>query len=378
MNRTEEKVALEERSKAYANRKYLLAIVSLLLGFAFLTLMAFYLTLPLRDTTENLVDNYYLQVALYYAGFCVLFTLVSLPLDFYSGYVLEHSFGLSNQTLMGWIKEEAKGAGLAFALSLPMVEAIYFLLRNYPAYWWVWAGAVFTLFGVVIVRLAPVIILPLFYKSTPIEDASLKEALTPLAKEAGVELRGVYKIDMSKDTKKANAMLAGLGSTRRVILGDTLLEAFSTEEVQVVFAHELGHHVHRHIWKFIALGTLCGFMALGLCDYFLKRLVPVFGLEHLYDVAGFPLLLLVMGAFAMMVLPIENAYSRYVEGQSDLYALDKTRNPMAFVSVMNKLADQNLADKDPGNLIEYLFYDHPSISKRIKMAEEWKREHSFA
>jgi STE24 endopeptidase len=317
-------------------------------------------------------------VALYYAGFCVLFALVSLPLDFYSGYVLEHSFGLSNQTLMGWIKEEAKGAGLAFALSLPMVEVIYFLLRNYPAYWWVWAGVVFTLFSVVIVRLAPVIILPLFYKSTPIEDASLKEAIIPLAREAGVELAGVYKINMSKDTKKANAMLAGLGSTRRVILGDTLLEAFSTEEVQVVFAHELGHHVHRHIWKFIAMGTLCGFMALGLCDYFLKRLVPVFGLEHLYDVAGFPLLLLVMGAFAMMVLPIENAYSRYVEGQSDLYALDKTRNPMAFVSVMNKLADQNLADKDPGNLIEYLFYDHPSISKRIKMAEEWKRGHSFA
>lgn len=366
-----EKESPEERAKRYSRRRYALAVISLILGLSFLLLMAFYLTRPMRDLASDLAHNYYLQVAIYYTGFCLLFFLISLPLDFYSGYILEHSFGLSNQGLVDWVKEELKGGGLAFALTLPLVEVIYFLLRNLPQYWWVLAGIFLTFFSIVMVRLGPTWILPLFYKSTPLEDKALREALIPLATGAGVTLEGVYKINLSKDTKKANAMLAGLGKTRRVILGDTLLEKFSTEEIQAVFAHELGHHVYRHIWKMLLVGSLGGFAGLALCNIILQWLVKVFHFYYLYDVATFPFIVLVLSCFALILLPLENLYSRYLKGRCDLYALESTRNPQAFISAMNKLSEQNLADKEPGTIIEYLFFDHPPISKRIKMARDW-------
>ncbi|MDI6761381.1 MAG: M48 family metalloprotease, partial [Candidatus Brocadiaceae bacterium] len=174
--------------------------------------------------------------------------------------------------------------------------------------------------------------------------------------------------------RKANALLSGLGKTRRVIFSDTLLESFTPQEIQVVFAHELGHHVHRHIQKLLLMGSLTVFAGLALVDYLLREIIPLFqGVGArcnvpLHDVATFPVFLLITGAFALLLLPLENAYSRHLERQCDLYALDKTRNPQAFISAMEKLADKNLADRNPGSLIEYLFYDHPPISRRIEMA----------
>ncbi len=373
MTDTENKTTLEEKSKRYARRRYVVTVLNLFLIIGFLVFMTLYLTFPLRDIAVRLAEGYYLQLGIYYLCFFTLLSLISLPLDFYSGYILEHSFGLSNQTILDWIKNELKGGGLGFAITLPMVEAVYFLIRNFPEYWWILAGTFFALVSVLMVRIAPVLILPLFYKSTPIEDEGLKKALAPLAQDAGVALEGVYKIDMSKDTKKANAMLAGIGDTRRVIFGDTLLENFSTEEILVVFAHELGHHVYKHLWKFLAVASVTGFAGLYIASRLMERLALELGFEIIYDIATIPLLLLIMGAFTVLILPLENYYGRRLEAQCDLYALDRTRNPEAFISAMTKLAENNLADKEPSSIIEYIFYDHPTIAKRIEMARQWAK-----
>ncbi|HHT9141250.1 MAG TPA: M48 family metallopeptidase [Candidatus Tripitaka californicus] len=372
----------DSTSREYNRRKYLLVIISLLMGLGYLLAMALYLSVPLREWATSMSVgarcNVPLQVALYYAAFFWLYLIISLPLEFYSGFILEHRYGLSRQGLGDWAKEGLKGTLLAFGLSLFMVEVLYFILYNYTEYWWLMAGLVFTLFALVMAGLAPVLILPLFYKSTPIEDESLRGMLVPMAREAGLDLGGVFKIDLSKNTRKANALLAGLGKTRRVIFSDTLLESFTPQEIQVVFAHELGHHVHRHIQKLLLIGSLTVFAGLALADYLLRQIIPLFhivgasasgGHVPLHDVATLPIFLLVIGAFAVVLLPLENAYSRHLERQCDLYALDKTRNPQAFISAMEKLADKNLADRNPGSLIEYLFYDHPPISKRIEMAK---------
>jgi len=370
----------DSTSREYNRRKYLLVIISLLLGIGYLLVMALYLSVPLREwattTSVGARCNVPLQVALYYTAFFWLYLIISLPLEFYSGFILEHRYGLSRQGLGDWAKEGLKGTLLAFGLSLLMVEALYFILYNYTEYWWLMAGLVFTLFALVMAVLAPVLILPLFYKSTPIEDEALRGLLVPMAREAGLDLGGVFKINLSKNTRKANALLAGLGKTRRVIFSDTLLESFTPQEIQVVFAHELGHHVHRHIQKLLLIGSLTVFAGLALADYLLGQIIPLFQSVGarcnvpLQDVATFPLFLLITGAFALLLLPLENAYSRHLERQCDLYALDKTRNPQAFISAMEKLADKNLADRNPGSLIEYLFYDHPPISKRIEMARQ--------
>ena len=371
MTSTEDKTALEKKAKEYAKRQYVLTILNLLLGMAFLVFVTLYLTFPLRAFAQGIAEGYYLQLGVYFLCFCLTFFLISLPLDFYSGYILEHNYELSNQTVWAWIRRELKGNGLGFAITLPIVEAMYFLIKSYPENWWVLAGILFTLVSVVMARIAPVLILPIFYKSTPLEDEGLRKALTPLAEEAGVKLEGVYKINLSKDTKKANAMLAGLGGSRRVILGDTLLEKFTTDEIASVFAHELGHHVYRHIWKFLGVASLVGFAGLFIASVLLERFSLRLGFEFTHDIATLPLLLLIMGVFAIVVLPLENYYSRRLEAQCDLYALDKTRSPAAFIGVMTKLAENNLADKDPSGIIEYIFYDHPTIAKRIEMAHQW-------
>ncbi len=371
MTPPEDRVTLEKQSKEYARKRHILTFLNLVLVFGFLVFMVLYLTIPVRGFAQGLVDGYYLQLGVYCLCFWLLMFVLGLPIDFYSGYVLEHAYELSNQSFFGWARNELKGLCLGLAITLPMIEAVYYIIKNYPEYWWVLAGGLFTLASVVLARVGPVLILPLFYKCTPLEDDKLREALVPLAEDAGVTLEGVYKIDLSKDTKKANAMLAGLGSTRRIIFGDTLLSNFTIDEITVVFAHELGHHVHRHIFRLLVMTSIVGFTGLFIASRVLDGLAAGLGIGPAYDIATLPLLILIVGVFGVIVLPLENYYSRILEAQCDLYALEKTRNPEAFIGAMTKLADNNLADKDPSGIVEYLFYGHPPIAKRIEMARRW-------
>ncbi|MEE9487835.1 MAG: hypothetical protein V3W00_03900, partial [Candidatus Brocadiales bacterium] len=194
MTPPEDKATLEKKSKEYARTRQILTVLNLVIAFGFLVFMVLYLTIPVREFARGLADGYYQQLGVYYICFWLLMFVVGLPLDFYSGYILEHAYELSNQSFFGWARNELKGLGLGLAISLPMVEAVYFVIRNYPEYWWVLAGALFTLASVVLARIGPVLILPLFYKSTPLEDEALRRALVPLAEGAGVTLEGVYKI----------------------------------------------------------------------------------------------------------------------------------------------------------------------------------------
>ena len=202
MTSTEDKTALEKKAKEYAKRQYVLTILNLLLSMAFLVFVTLYLTFPLRAFAQGIAEGYYLQLGVYFLCFCLTFFLISLPLDFYSGYILEHNYELSNQTVWAWIRRELKGNGLGFAITLPIVEAMYFLIKSYPENWWVLAGILFTLVSVVMARIAPVLILPIFYKSTPLEDEGLRKALTPLAEEAGGKLEGVYKINFESQSSQ--------------------------------------------------------------------------------------------------------------------------------------------------------------------------------
>jgi STE24 endopeptidase len=219
-------------------------------------------------------------------------------------------------------------------------------------------------------KLAPVLIFPLFYKSVPIDKEDIKEGLLSLAEGTDINIEGVYKINLSKNTKKANAALAGLGSTRRVLLSDTLMDSFSLAEIRSVFAHELGHHVYHHIRKMLIIGSISGFLGFALCHYVLTKMVAILGYQHIHDIAAFPILCLVLGAFGFILMPIQNAYSRRMEMACDRYAIKRTNDPEAFISAMDKLAEQNLADRNPNRLMEILFYDHPPISKRIEMARK--------
>jgi STE24 endopeptidase len=250
-----------------------------------------------------------------------------------------------------------------------LLQIVYWLLRAAPDLWWLYAGGVMLLLTVVFASLAPVLIMPLFFKFTPLEDDDLAQRLIALAERAGTQVRGVFRFDMSTRTKSANAALMGLGSTRRIALGDTLLDEFTADEIETVLAHELGHHVHRDIVLGIIINSALTLLTFWVAALALRWGVGVFGLAGIADPAGLPLLALVGGILGLIAMPLGNAYSRWRERMADRYALESTGKPDAFADAMTRLANQNLADADPERWVVILLYSHPPIRERVAAAE---------
>jgi STE24 endopeptidase len=317
-------------------------------------------------------QNYFLAVFIYLFLLLLIGKALGFGLDYY-GYRLEQKFQLSNQKIRSWLWDEAKGFFVGLVLASIIVELLYFMIRQSPQHWWIVTWALFMGLFVVMAQLAPVLLLPMFYKFEPLENEDLRRRLVILSEHAGTRVRGVYRWKLSEKSKKANAALTGLGNTRRIILADTLLDNYAPEEIEAVLAHELGHHVHRHILKSILVQA--GIILLGLyaANFVLHYAVDRHIFEELSDFANFPLLALTATALSLLLMPALNAYSRYNERQADRYAFASIASVDPFISSMNKLAQQNLAERTPSKWVEILFHSHPSISKRVAAAEAWGR-----
>jgi STE24 endopeptidase len=367
----------QEQARVYARIQRRLMLLDL--GLGVLYLLAWLLSgasLALSNRLQELTASPWLQVALYAIIFGGIYLLLNLPLSYYSEFVLPHRFDQSNQTLGGWISDQLKGLALSGVLGLLMLELIYLLLRVAPETWWLWAGIILLFFTVVLANLAPVLIMPLFNKFIPLgeEYADLVARLTRLAERAHTHVSGVFKFDMSRRTKAANAALTGLGRTRRIVLGDTLLDEFSPDEIETVLAHELGHHVHGDIFWGILIGSLVNLVGLYLASLGLAWGAALMGTTP-SDIATLPLLGLVLGLFGLVTLPLQSGYSRWRERLADQYALDSTHKPAAFASALARLANQNLAEAEPEPWVEFLLHSHPALSKRIAMAQRYAVDH---
>jgi STE24 endopeptidase len=364
----------QEQAKEYARIRRRLMVVDLALGglYALVWLLGG-LSVGLRDYLLQWTDNVGLLVAGFVLIFGGIYFLLDLPLGYYSGFVLPHRYGLSTQTLSGWVVDLIKSVLLGGILGLLVIEIIYYVLRISPDLWWLWAGLILLFFSVILANLAPVLLMPLFYKFVPLEEehADLVDRLMNLADRAGTHVRGVYQFDMSRRTKAANAAITGLGNTRRIILGDTLINEFSPDEVETILAHELGHQVHRDIPIGILVESIITLGGLYLASLGLQWGVEVFGFEGVADIAAFPLFGLVVGAYGMVTMPLGNAFSRWRERRADEYALKTTSNGQAYASALTRLANQNLAEADPEPWVEVLLYSHPALNKRIAMAESY-------
>jgi len=346
------------------------AVYTILLLLAFLFCHG---TDVLASTARNISANPWVYVAIYGAVVVIATKALFLPLNFFGDFYVEHRFGLSNETFGGWALDELKSLGLNLLLGVAILDVLYFFLRHAGGWWWVGAGLFFLLFGVVMSALFPVLILPLFYKLQPLENESLRLKLTALAQRVGAKVLGVYRMGMSEKTKKANAAFAGLGRTKRIILGDTLLDKFAEDEIEVVMAHEMAHYQHGDITKMVLWGALTTFIGLKVADIGLHwGLKHVFQYNNLWDIEAFPLLALCLFVFGLVVTPLNNAFSRSREWKADAAALELTANRDAFIRAMRKLAEQNLADLSPHPAVEFLLHDHPSLARRIAWAERWQ------
>jgi len=367
----------EDKASRYHRLKRRTSIVSLAWGVVLLVgLLLTGLSIEVRDLADSWADHLgvwprlvpIVALSAYLVLVGAINEVISLPLGFYSGYVVEHRYELSTQTIGHWAIERVKGLAIGGLFGLVGFNLLYAALRRWPHDWWVPAGAGFSLITILLANIAPVLLLPIFYRVTPLAREALRARLITLADRAGVRVVDAYEWRVSDRTKKANAALTGLGHTRRILVSDTLLAEYSDDEIEMVLAHELGHHVHRDIWKGIAFETLLAFAGFYLASRLLVTFAPSAGLRGPADVAGLPLLLLAAGAVSLVLLPLANALSRAFERAADRHALDLGRNAAAFISAMRRLGSQNLAEEHPSALVRILFHSHPPIAERIKTA----------
>lgn len=358
-----------EESRKYETGKYLVSAAEFVLNAGLLIyLLKSGWTFRARDFAYGFSSSSWVVVLVYFVVIGVLFTVIQIPLEFLSGYYLEHRFGLSRQSLGAWILDQVKGTLLSSVFGLLAMEVIYGLLRTSPQRWWIYSSLTFVAVFVVITNLAPILILPLFFKFTPVENDDLRRRVERLSRRIGTKVEGIFEWSLGEKTRKANAAVVGWGNTRRIIVSDTLLRNFSGEEIEVIMAHELCHHVKAHIWLGMALQSGLTFFSF----YAINTVLLWFGsgFRSISDVADFPMLAITAGAVSLCVLPAVNAFSRYLERAADIFAIDVTNDSLAFVSSMEKLAELNLANKTPNPIVEFLFYSHPSIENRIKLAAD--------
>lgn len=360
------------RAKEYSRIKIYITMFNIVLSFALLVIMIVSgVSVFLREWAYSVFSGPFGIVFLYSIAFIVISWIIDLPIDLYSSYFLEHKYGLSNQNFRSWMWEGIKKKGISLVLGLVLIQAVYLFLRFDPYLWWVWCWLLWIAFSIIVNMLVPILIVPLFYTYTPIDDQAIRSKIVTLVGHTAMKVKNIYTLDLSKNTKKANAAFMGLGKTKRVVLGDTLINNFSVDEIGVVVAHELGHYVHKHIIKNIVISILLTFCAFYAADVVLNALCDVFGFTGIDDVAAFPLLCLVFSFFGIIVMPLQNAYSRAMEREADVYALKHTGDKNAFISTMRKLAAINLSDTSPHPLIEFIFYSHPSLQKRIDWARSY-------
>jgi STE24 endopeptidase len=359
----------QEQARRYEKEKRVLGLAGTFLSLVIL--LAFYYSgASLR--LANLFPGRPVALAflVYTAAFLGAFTLLTLPLDFYSGYVHEHTWKFSNQTVKSWLGEKVKSFLVSLVILNVLLGPLLWIMARFARTWWLIAGIAMAFVSVIFATLFPVVILPIFNKYTPVEDKELTGALEKTLARGGLRSSGFFEEDMSRQTKKENAFLAGLGKTRRVVLGDNLMTNMTIPEIESVIAHEVGHYRHKHIWKGVLAGTVQQLVVFYALNLIMRSLFPGFLASPRLDLGLFPMFFILAGAISGFLFGLlGKALSRHFEKQADQYALKSIKDKKAFLTAMAGLANRNLANAYPEGWVKLLFYTHPPIGERLEMAE---------
>ena len=359
-------------SKKYNNTKLLISIAKGVSSFLLLFFFVYSgLSLQLKLYISSYLKNNYLILIVFVLITALAGGIIFAPINFYTDYILEHKYNLSNQTISQWFLEGLKGILVSTAIGIPILLLFFYSLNEFGHNWWLPFAIALFVISILLARVLPVLILPIFYKISPLENEELSLRIKNLALNAGVKVENIYKFDMSKNTKKANAAFTGLGKSKRILLGDTLLSEYSYDEIETVIAHELGHYKYKHILKNIFIGTVSSFLTLFLVSLLYAFSISWFHFSEITDISALPLLVLWMILIGLIQAPITNIISRRFEYQADEFAISSTKKTNSFISTLEKLTEQNLGDKNPHPFVEWFFYSHPSINKRISAIKKF-------
>ncbi len=367
-----------ERIRSYSRAKILFFVVGLVTSWLKTTIfLASGASRQVSDVTQRQFVNSRVGEGLTVVAFALLSWIASLPLAYLRGYRLEHQYDLSNQTRSAWLGEQMKSLGVQLALMVPVTQVALAIIRRWPQSWWVVLSALTIPFSIVLAHLFPLLIAPLFNTYQPLRDQQLAERLRSLAARSGISVADVMEMDLSKQTRKASAFFTGIGSSKRIVLADTLLDECTHDEIETIVAHEIAHQANYDLWRLMAAGTVTTAVTVWatqrLAESAHARTATTTGIRGLGSVEALPLLTLAGSAGGMIMMPLQNAFSRYIERQADDYALQLTDRPDAFASALGRLSEMNLADPDPSRVEYVLLHSHPTINQRIARCHDYAR-----
>ena len=359
----------QNQAKEYAKKRRRLGFINFIVST--ILILALIVTPLSKSIASHLPGTLVLAAALYLVILMLAYDVLMLPLSYRTGYKLPKDYGLLHQPFSGWITDHFKSLVVGIAFGAAAVAVMFFLLEHSPSWWWLIVWGLLLIITLVMTVLAPIVFIPLFYKMRPLEDGDLKNRLNEVAKTAGVKVSGIYVILFSEKTTLANAAVMGLGRTKRIVISDTLISAYSPEEIDVVMAHELGHQRHADVWRLFGFQSVVYLAVFWLASWLYGNLVNQLDYVNLSNPAALPLFLFCITVVAAPILPLQSWFSRKIEANADAFALELTQEPQVFISAMTKLTDQNLGESRPSNILERLGQDHPSYVDRVKMAEEF-------
>jgi STE24 endopeptidase len=358
--------ATYDRSVAYTLAKNRLSRLEILYDVSLLAVVLFSGVLPASYhwwTAQVGNSPWALAGWLWIAGACL--ALASLPLDWYAQFHLEEKFGFNTSTPKLWVADRIKGLALALGLGLPLLWLLLKIIHA-TVLWWLWGWAAVMGFQLLMLVLAPVLIMPLFNKFSPLPPGSLRDRLLELARRTGFQTRGIQVMDGSKRSRHSNAFFTGFGRFRKIVLFDTLIQQLDESELEAVLAHEIGHYRRRHILKFLILSALLSFA--GFYILFLLAQKPWF-----YEAFGFrsgsavPALLLfglLSGLVTFWLSPLLNYWSRRYEYQADAFAASAINRALPLITALRKLNEKNLSNLTPHPVYSGFYYSHPTLLER--------------
>ena len=363
------------RSRAYARTRTMLDFVEPLAGIAIaLLLLVSRLSARMRDLAHRVSRRRYFRVLVYLVLFSLVTGALQFPLTWYEDFSLEHQYGLSNQSFLAWLIEQAKDliVGVVVFGGLGLIALAYAAIAKSPRRWWLWL-ALGTLPVIVTgVLLEPLVIDPLYNQFVPLQDQQLRTRILALAAEAGIPARHVFQVDKSRQTKKLNAYVSGWGASQRIVLWDTTLQAMKTDEILFVMGHEMGHYRLAHIWKGIlfvfALAFGLFYVSAVVMNAVVRRFGDRFGLRELSDIASLPLFAATLTLASMVALPLSNSFDRAIEHEADVFALELTHLNDAGARAFIELGALNRSDPEPSRIVEIFQYTHPPLIERIRFA----------
>ncbi len=330
----------------------------------------------MRTLAERVLKNGWLQRFLYWVQFSFATAILLFPLTIYEGFFREHQYGLSNQSFGGWLRDAAVGLAVSIVLGGVAVATILILVKQFPRTWHIWSAVTGIAFSIIGVMIAPVFLMPLFNKYTPLKDSEIKQQILSLAHANGIPVHDVYEVDESRQSKRVSANVSGLFGTDRISLNDNLLARCSPEAVMTVMGHEMGHYVMHHSMNGVMFTGILLLVMFSMLRWGAEHALAIRGsrwqVKEIGDPASLPLAILLILTMNLLLTPLTNTFTRMQEYEADIFGLDAARQPDGEAEVDLLLGEYRKLDPTP--VEEFVFFDHPSGRTRIYAAMRWKAE----